>query len=55
VVCSDNQFAVDELDTLFTRFYKNTAGKIFIGGNPGEKECDRSIADDRGWKVSLRY
>lgn len=54
-VCSDNQFTVEGLDAWFNTFYKGTAGKIFIGGNPGEKECDRSIAEARGWKVSLRY
>lgn len=54
-VCSDNQFAVDELNALFSTFYEKGAGKIFIGGNPGEKECDRTIAYGRGWKVSLRY
>ena len=54
-VCSDNQLAVEELNALFSTFYKGAAGKIFIGGNPGEKECDRSIANARGWKVSLRY
>lgn len=54
-VCSDNRIAAEELNALFATFFRGAAGKIFIGGNPGEKECDRSIAESRGWKVSLRY
>jgi hypothetical protein len=54
-VCSDNQLTTKELNRLFSTFWREAAGKIFIGGNPGEKECDRSIAEKRGWKVSLRY
>jgi len=54
-VCSDNRISTEALNALFATFYKGAARKIFIGGNPGEKDCDRSIAESRGWKVSLRY
>jgi len=54
-VCSDNQFTAEGLNALFATLYRGAAGKIFIGGNPGEKESDRSFAESRSWKVSLRY
>lgn len=54
-VCSDNRFTAEGLNATFATFFSGAAGTIFIGGNPGEKECDRSIAEGRGWKVRLRY
>lgn len=54
-VCSDNRFTVEGLNAMFVTFYSGAAGTIFIGGNPGEKDCDRSIAEIRSWKVKLRY
>lgn len=54
-VCSDNRITAEGLNALFATFYRGAAGTIFMGGNPGEKECDRSIAESRGWKVRLRY
>ena len=54
-VCSDNRFTAEGLNALFATFYSGAAGTIFIGGNPGEKECDQSIAESKGWKVRLRY
>ncbi len=54
-VCSDNQIPAEGLNALFSTLYMGGGGTIFIGGNPGEKECDRSIAEGRSWKVRLRY
>lgn len=54
-VCTDNRLTAEGLNALFTTFNRGVAGKIFIGGNPGENMCDRSIAESRGWKVSIRY
>jgi hypothetical protein len=54
-VCPDNRFTAEGLNALFATFYNGAAGTIFIAGNPGEKDCDRSIAENRGWKVRLRY
>ena len=51
-VCSDNWLTAEGLNALFATFYRGAAGKIFIGGNPGEKACDRGIAGSMGWKVS---
>lgn len=55
VVCSDNHLYASKLNGLFKTLYKGAAGTVFMGGNPGEIDCDRSIALDRGWKVRLRY
>lgn len=54
-VCPDNRFTTEGLNTLFVTFYNGAAGTIFIGGNPGAKDCDQSIAESKGWKVRLRY
>lgn len=54
-VCPDNRFTAEGLNASFATFYNGAAGTIFIGGNPGVKDCDRSIAESRGWKVRLRY
>jgi hypothetical protein len=54
-VCSDNRFSAEGLNALFATFYNGAAGTIFIGGYPGEKDCDWNIAESRGWKVRLRY
>jgi hypothetical protein len=54
-VCPDNRFTANRLNALFATFHNGAAGTIFIGGNPGEKYCDRSIAESKGWKVRLRY
>ncbi len=54
-VCTDNQIAEGDLNALFKTLYIGAGGTVFVGGNPGEKECDRNIAESRGWKVRLRY
>ncbi|MFC5411169.1 metallophosphoesterase [Larkinella bovis] len=55
-VCSDNQLTTETLNALFATLHKSaSSAKIFIGGNPGEKECDRSLAKSKNWTVSLRY
>jgi Leucine-rich repeat (LRR) protein len=55
-ICTDNQFTAEALNALFGTLQKAArSAKIFIGGNPGEKDCDRSIAKSKNWTVSLRY
>lgn len=54
-VCTDNRLTAEGLNALYATFNSGVTGKIFIGGNPGENMCDRSIAESRGWKVSRRY
>src|SRR5690606_977494 len=47
VVCSDNQFSTESMNATFKTMQKGkSTGKIFIGGNPGEKDCDRTIAQN---------
>jgi Leucine-rich repeat (LRR) protein len=56
LVCSDNQFTTVGMNVLFQTLHNSTSpAKIFIAGNPGEKDCDRSIAKSKNWNVSLRY
>ena len=52
--CSDNQLSTAALNDLFRTLPNiskryNGAGMIIIDGNPGENECDRSIAEEKGW------
>ena len=55
-VCTDNHFTAQALNALFTTLHKGaSSAKIYIAGNPGEKDCDRSIAESKNWAVSLRY
>lgn len=54
-VCSDNLFTAEALNAMFATFHSGTKGNIFIGGNPGEADCDRSIAERKGWRARLRY
>jgi len=56
VVCSDNQLSTESMNALFNTLQKGKSpGKIFIGGNPGEKDCDRTMAKNNNWSVSIRY
>jgi len=60
--CYNNQLTTSALNNLFESLNNSeitvtegniTHGKrIFISGNPGEKDCDRSIATKKGWSVS---
>jgi len=55
LVCSDNLFTAAALNALFGTAQGSTnPGKIYIGGNPGEKECDPSLAS-KGWTITDRY
>jgi Leucine-rich repeat (LRR) protein len=52
--CSDNQLTTDALNTLFTSLPVRTISdnaQIEIGGNPGTAQCDRQIAENKGWRV----
>jgi len=55
-VCCDNQFTAEALNALYATLPKSTnPAKIYIAGNPGEKNSDRDIANSKNWTVSLRY
>ena len=48
-----NQLSKSALNDLFKTLHDNNIeGKtIYIGGNPGTADCDRSIAEKKGWAV----
>ena len=53
--CSDNQLDTDSLNDLFGTLHSNYISitkNIYIGSNPGTNDCDRSIAEDKGWTVN---
>lgn len=54
-VCADNLLTAKALNTLFATFNNGDRNNIFIGGNPGENDCDRSIAEQKGWRARPRY
>jgi len=54
--CNTNNLTSNALETLFKTLNTNKGiKKIYIGGNPGTKECDRGIATNKGWIVSDWY
>ena len=48
-----NQLNATQINKLFETLHKNKIWEktIFIGGNPGTKNCDKSIATSKGWIV----
>lgn len=51
--CYGNELTKNALETLFKALNTNVGTKnIYIGENPGTKECDRSIATNKGWIVA---
>jgi len=50
MVCSNNQFTAAALNALFGSLSLRR-GDIFIDGNPGSYDCDKSIATRKGWTV----
>ena len=55
LVCTDNQLTAAALNVLFGSVHGSAnPGKIYISGNPGEKDCDRSLVS-KGWVVTERY
>jgi len=53
--CRDNQLTTKALNDLFASLVENTDVKlqkrVLISGNPGAEDCDRSIAENKGWLV----
>ena len=52
--CSSNQFTAVALNNIFStlRYLKDPYGNyITIKGNPGTFDCDKSIAEKKGWIV----
>jgi hypothetical protein len=52
--CGWNALSSTALDNLFKTLHNNKGPKqIIIGGNPGTNSCNRSIATNKGWTVSI--
>ena len=50
--CSGNQLTASALDALFETLHSNQGDKsINISNNPGTADCNRSIAEGKGWTV----
>ena len=52
--CGDNQLTSLALNAFFKTLHGNEWKKdmyIYINGNPGAKDCDKSIAEAKGWTV----
>ena len=51
----DNRLTTEALNALFGTLHSNSfeggSKIIYVYGNPGEKTCDRSIAERKGWTV----
>ena len=53
LMCHNNNLSGDALNNLFKTLHNNTVSekRITIYNNPGSEECNRSIAESKGWKV----
>jgi hypothetical protein len=58
VIIFDNYLEAESLNDIFSSLNKVTNdtrnfynGDIVIWDNPGESECDRSIAEEKGWNI----
>jgi len=52
--CSNNLLTTSALNALFETLHSFDVGeqkRVIIGGNPGTNDCDRSIAENKGWIV----
>ena len=55
--CQNNRLSTNALNTLFGTLNSNPnlRKEIWIVGNPGASDCDRSIAEKKGWIVNNDY
>ncbi len=49
--CSSNNLTSAALNQIFRDLPQVTSGTISIYGNPGTETCDKSIAENKGWRV----
>jgi len=51
--CNNNLFSANALNALFETLHNNTVSDcdINIDENPGTDDCDKSIAEKKGWKI----
>ena len=54
--CEDNKFTAESLNAMFETLHNNptqSAKEVYIALNPGVDDCEKSIAETKGWKVVL--
>ena len=49
--CSSNNLTSAALNQIFRDLPQVTSGTIYMSGNPGTETCDKSIAENKGWRV----
>ena len=49
--CSGNNLTSAALNQIFRDLPQVTSRTIYMSGNPGTETCDKSIAENKGWKV----
>jgi len=49
--CSGNNLTSAALNQIFRDLPQVTSGTIYMSGNPGTETCDKSIAENKGWRV----
>ena len=50
LVCTANEFTAAAIDVLFETLH-NKGGTVCIELNPGTDDCNRTIAEKKGWEV----
>jgi hypothetical protein len=54
LACQNNKFNSEALNEIFNSLPSVQNGQISIIGNPGERDCNKSIAEKKGW-VFVEY
>jgi len=49
--CHENNLTSAALNQIFRDLPQVTSGTIYMSGNPGTETCDKSIAENKGWRV----
>jgi hypothetical protein len=56
VICNKCELTSDALNALFETLHSNHGDKyILITGNPGDADCNKSIATSKGWSVDDKW
>ena len=57
---SENDMSTESLNRMFETLHSNDTlnvlnKKVYINDNPGVKDCDKTIAEKKGWHVYSKY
>ena len=58
LLCDDNKLTAEALNTMFETLHNNTLSstkEIRIMLNPGADSCDKSIVENKGWRVVSNF